>query len=191
MIYYFFPLSDSNSRVIHIQHTVSEHSEHYKKMQASINVIRQRSSSLAWRFIGSNKMKVDYSYFKEDSTNRRCISNDEKPPLPDTTREQYKLPLVKNMTESSSTFNFDKELKRCYPDPPEKVLDLFNAVCANNSSLVRNLIKSNKIDVDYALPPMTNSVLHFAAYKGYTDIVRILVEEGHATSYKNMFENTG
>ena len=134
----------------------------------------------------SNKRNVDCSYFKVNSTNRRCISNDVKLPLPDTTQEQNKLPLVKSMIKSSSIFNFSKELKQCYPDAPDEVLALFEAVSTNNSSLVRNLIKYNEIEVDYAFPPMTNSVLHLAAYEGYTDIVKILVEEGHASSYKNM-----
>ena len=66
--------------------------------------------------------------------NRRCISNEEKPTLPDTL-EQNKLPLVKNMIKNSSKLYDDiKELKQCYPDIPDEVVDLFNAVRANNSS---------------------------------------------------------
>ena len=91
---------------------------------------------------------------------------------------------MKSLIKNSSIFNFNKELKQCYPDAPDEVLALFEAVWANNSSLVRNLIKYNEIDVDYAF--VTNSVLHLAAYEGYTDIVKILVEAGHASSYKNM-----
>ena len=89
--------------------------------------------------------------------NRRCISNDEKPPLPDTL-EQNKLPLVLNMIKSN--FYYHTELKRCYPDAPDEILALYDTVVTNNSSLVRNLFKFNEINVSYAFPPLNGSILH-------------------------------
>ena len=190
IIYTFFSFSRFKSQILHIQHTASWR-EYYQKMQVSINAIRQKSSSLAWRFISSNKINVDYrySYPKLNCMNRHCstISNKEMPALSDTL-EENKLPLVKNMIESSSKFSFHPELKRRYPHIPDGVLALYHAVLLNNSSLVRNLIKFDEVDVDYLFSPLQDSILHLASCNGCTDIVRILVEEGHASCYKNILD---
>ena len=152
-------------------------------MQASINAVRQKSSSLAWRFIRSNKITFDSSYPKVDCMNRYCVSSKEMHALPDTS-QQNKPPLVK----SSGKFNFYEESREKYPRAPDAVVALWDAVRTKNSSLVRNLIKFNEIDINYAFPPLANSVLHLAASLGFMDIVQILVEEGHASNYKNIYD---
>ena len=65
---------------------------------------------------------------------------------------------------------------------------LLEAVQQKNASLVRSLIKSNKVDVNYVYPMEEYTVLHVAASAGSLEIVKILVEEGHAVSLSNRIE---
>ena len=65
---------------------------------------------------------------------------------------------------------------------------LLEAVQQKNASLVRSLIKSNKVDVNYIYPEGEYTVLHVAASAGSLEIVKILVEEGHAESISNWME---
>ena len=59
---------------------------------------------------------------------------------------------------------------------------LLDAVEEKNSSLVRSLIKSNKSLISYRYPgiKLERTILHVAADVGSLEIVKILVEEGHA-----------
>ena len=58
---------------------------------------------------------------------------------------------------------------------------LLMAVLMRNAFLVRKLIKSNAVDVNYVFYEYSEStLLHIAASVGSLEIVKILVEEGHA-----------
>ena len=78
-------------------------------------------------------------------------------------------------------------VKYLYDRSPE-MKALLEAVQQKNSSLVRSLIKSNNIDVNYAYPMWEDTVLHVAASEGSLEIVKILVEEGQADSFANSIE---
>ena len=71
-----------------------------------------------------------------------------------------------NMEPSASTLEMDT---------------LLEAIFMRNPFLVRKLIKSNSVDINYQfLDHLNGTLLHVAAIVGSLDIVKILVEEGHA-----------
>lgn len=55
------------------------------------------------------------------------------------------------------------------------------AVQLKHLALIKSLVESRNLDVNYVYPELDNrTALHVAAFDGSVDIVRLLVEQGHA-----------
>ena len=121
-------------------------------MQALFNALRPKNSFLVRRLVKFDKINLDYKYPKVGGRVPLKVVDDDD----------------EGVTEE----------------------DLFEAVRQKNTSLVREIIKSNQTYIDYANPEdEERTALHLAASLGSLEIVKILVEEGRASmGYMDKFD---
>lgn len=69
----------------------------------------------------------------------------------------------------------------------EIIETLFDNTLNNKTSLVKKIITTNKIDINYPKDKYNNSLLHIATIKCNNELIKYLLDNGAITTVKNRF----